>query len=84
MALQRMILFPPELWENSSQEPLPVKKILKSTDHGYNKWTEVRLRQDPLLKTEKRKWETIPIPIIDTRITKPSFKILPKRKRIIG
>jgi len=84
MALQRMILVPPELWENRSQEPPPVKKILKSKDHSYNKWTQVRLHQDPYLKTEKRKREPIPIPIIETGSTKPSFKTKPKRKRIIG
>jgi len=42
MALQRMILVPPELWENHCQTPPPpppVKKILKTKDHSYNKWT---------------------------------------------
>jgi len=84
MALQRMILLPPELWENRSQEPPTVKKILKSKDHIYNKWTQIRLHQDPYLKTEKRKREPIPIPIIETGSTKPSFKTKPKRKYIIG
>jgi len=47
MTLQRMILVPPELWENRSQEPPPpVKEILKSKNHSYNKWTQVRLHQD--------------------------------------
>jgi len=69
MALQRMILVPPELWENRSQEPQPVKKIVKSKDHSYNKWTQVRLHHDPYLKTGKRKWEHIPIPIIETGST---------------
>jgi len=41
MALQPMILVPPELCENRSQEPPPVKNILKSKDHSYNKWTQV-------------------------------------------
>jgi len=76
MALQRMILVPPELWEKSSQSPPSVKKILKSKDHSYNKWTQVRLHQDQYLKTEKRKREPIPIPIIEKGDT--------KRKRIIG
>jgi len=44
MALQRMILVPPKLWEYHSQEPPPpVKEILKSNDHSYNKWTQVCL-----------------------------------------
>jgi hypothetical protein len=89
MALQRMILVPPELWEKRSQTtpPPPVKKILDSNDHSYNKWTQVRLHQDPYLKTEKRKRDPIPIPIVETGGTpdsKPSFKTKAKRKRIIG
>jgi hypothetical protein len=65
MALQRMILVPSELLQNSSQEhPPPVKEILNSKDHSYNKWTQVRLNQDPFLKTEKQKRVPIPIPII--------------------
>jgi len=85
MALQRMILVPPELWENRTQEPPPpVTEILKSKDHSYNKWTQVRLHQDPYLKTEKQKGEPIPIHIIETGSTKPSFKTKPKRKSIIG
>jgi hypothetical protein len=67
MALQRMILFPPELWENRSQAPPPpVKKILYSKDHSYNKWTQVRLHQHPYLKTEKLKREPMAIPIVET------------------
>jgi len=55
MALQRMILVPPELWENNTQEaPPPVKVILKCKDHSYNKWTQVRLHQDPHLKKQKQ------------------------------
>ena len=73
MALQRMILVPPELWEYRSVPLPPVKKIIKSNDHSYNKWTKI---QDPYLKTEKRKREPIPIPIIKSRNV--------KRKRIIG
>ena len=46
--------------------PPPVKTILKSKDHSCNKWTRVRLHQDPYLKTEKRKREPIPTPIIET------------------
>ena len=85
MALQRMILVPPELWE-SRQTPLPppVKKILQSRDHSYKKWTQVRLHQDPYLKTEKQKREPIPIPIVEPASTKQSFITKPKRKRIIG
>lgn len=82
-----MILVPPELWNNCSESasPPPVKTILKSNDHSFNKWTKVRLHQDPYLKTEKRKRDPIPIPIIETGGTpdsKPTFKT--KRKRIIG
>ena len=78
MALQPMILVPPELWENRSQElPPPVKEILKSMDHSYNKWTQDRLHQESNLKTEKQKRE--PIPIIETASTKPSFKTKAKR-----
>jgi hypothetical protein len=76
MALQRMILVPPELWENCSLPPPPVKKIIKSMDHSYNKWTKFRLHQDPYLKTEKRKREPIPILITESADA--------KRKRIIG
>ena len=76
MALQRMILVPPELWENRSLPPPPVKKIIKSKDHSYNKLTQIRLHQDPYLKTDKRKLEPIPIPIIGTGDT--------KQNRIIG
>jgi hypothetical protein len=65
--------------ENRSQEtPPPVKKIIKSKDHSYNKLTQVRLHQDPYLKKKKKKRE--PIPIIETGSTKPSFKTKPKRK----
>jgi len=61
MALQRMILVPPEMWETRSQaSPSPVKTILKREDHSYNKWTKVRLHQDPFLKSEKQKREPIP------------------------
>jgi hypothetical protein len=47
MALQRMILIPPEMWENRCQTPQPVKHIFISKDRIYNNWTEVRLHQDP-------------------------------------
>jgi hypothetical protein len=83
-----MILVPPELWENRSQaRPSPVKKILSSKDHSYNKWTQVRLHQVLYLETEKRKREPIAIPTVETGGTpesKPSFKTNPKRKRIFG
>ena len=50
MALQRMILVPPELWEKRTQEPPPpVKEILKCKDYSINKLTQVRLHQDPYL-----------------------------------
>ena len=81
MASQLMISFPPELWENRSQEPPPpVKKILKSKYYSYNTWNQVRLHQDPYLKTEKQKRESVPIAIIENGSTKPSFKTKPKRK----
>ena len=76
MALQHMILVPPELWENRSLPPPPLKKIIKSKDYSYKKWTKICLHIDPYLKTEKRKREPIPIPIIETGDV--------KRKRIIG
>ena len=43
MALLRMILVSPELWENRCQTPSepPVKKVLKSKDHSFNKLTQV-------------------------------------------
>ena len=75
MALQRMILVPPELWENRSMPPPPLKKIIKSKDHSYNKWTKIRLHKDPYLKIEKRKREPIPIPIIETGDVKRKRKI---------
>jgi hypothetical protein len=78
MALQRMILVPPELWEKRCQTPSPppsVKTILKSEYHSYNKWTRVRLQQDPYLKTKKHNREPIAIPIIETtRKTGPFIK----------
>ena len=77
--MQRIILVLLELCENRSLQSLPpptFEEIIKSKDHSYNKWTEVRLHQDPYLKTEKPKREPIPIPIIETGDT--------KRKRIIG
>jgi hypothetical protein len=57
MALYRMSLVPPELWENRCQTPPspPVKKILKSKDHSYNKWAQIPLHQDQYLKNEKQK-----------------------------
>ena len=42
MALQRMILVHPELWENRQTPPPPVK----SKNHSYYKWTQVRLHRD--------------------------------------
>ena len=85
MALQRMILVPPEIQETrSNASPPPVKTILNSEDHSFNKWTKVRLHQDPFLKSEKQKLKLIPIPNAETEITQPSFKTKPKRKRIIG
>ena len=65
-------MVPPELWENRCQTPTPlspVKKILRTNNHSYNKWTQR---------------EPIPIPIIETGSAEPSFKTKPKRKRIIG
>jgi len=85
MALQRMVLVLPDLWENRCQTtspPPPVKKILKTKDHSYEKWNQFRLHHDPFLKTEKQKRE--PIPIRETGSVEPSFKTKPKRKRIIG
>ena len=80
MALQRMILVPPELWEKRCETPSPppVKTILKSKDHSYNKWTRVRLHQDPYLKTEELKRESIPIPIIETTRKSGPFKLEPE------
>jgi len=55
MALQRLILFPPEMWETRVQaSPPPVKTILNIKDHSYNKSIKVRLHQDPFLKSEKQ------------------------------
>jgi len=66
-----MILVPPELWENLSQTPKPVKQILKSKSHRYKKWTQFRLYQDPYLKNGKHMREHIHIPIIKPSSTKP-------------
>ena len=41
------------------------------------------MHQDSYLKTEKKKREPIPIPIVEHASTKPSFKTKWKRKRII-
>ena len=46
--------------------------------------TQVRLYQDPYLKTEKQTREPIPIPMIENGSTKPRFKTKPKRIIIIG
>jgi hypothetical protein len=64
MSLHFTKIVPPELWENPSQSPSPFKNVLKIKDHRYNKWTQVRLHQDPYLQTEKRKREPIPIPML--------------------
>jgi hypothetical protein len=74
MALQRMILVPPDCGKIVPRNPRHQLKILKSKNHCYNKRTQVRLHQDPYLKTEKEKREPIPIPIIETGSTKPIFK----------
>ena len=85
MVLQRMILVPPEMWETRSQtSPPPVKTILNSKGHIYNKWTKVRLHQGPCLKSEKQKREPIPIQTVETKVTQPSFKTKTKRERITG
>jgi hypothetical protein len=51
--LQRMFLIPPAVWEKrceAAPSPQPsVKNILNSKDHGYDKWTKVRMHQDPYL-----------------------------------
>ena len=47
MALQRIIQVTVELRENRCQTPPPLKKLLKSKAHSYNKWTHVHLHQDP-------------------------------------
>jgi len=86
MALQGMVLVPTELWEKRCQapSPLPVKKVLKSQNHSYNKWTQVSMHQDPYLKTEQIKREPIPIRIIETGCSKPKFKTKLRSKHIIG
>jgi hypothetical protein len=79
MALQRMILVPPELWENRCKTPTPpppVKEILNSKDNSYDKWTRVRIHQDPFLKVEKQKREPIPVPIIERKTDNPK-RVLP-------
>jgi hypothetical protein len=80
MALQRMFLIPPELWEKrceaSPTPPLPsVKKILNSKDHSYDKWTKVRMKQDPYLKTEKRE------PIVEREVP---VEVTPERKILLN
>jgi hypothetical protein len=74
MSLQRMILVSLEMWETRSQASSPpsVKTILNSKDHSYNKWTKVRLHQDPFLKSEKQIRE--PIPIVETGVTNQALK----------
>ena len=75
MALQRMILVPPEMWEKRSKTPplSPVKKILNSKDHCYNEWTKA-LFLKPILKKRKTITGPIPIPIVESEVTHPSFK----------
>jgi hypothetical protein len=54
--------------------PPPVKTILKSKNHSYDKWTRVRL-QDPYLRTERLSREPIAVPILETtRKTGPFIK----------
>jgi hypothetical protein len=78
MALQRMILVSPELWEKHCQKQspaLPVKTILKSKNHSYDKCSRVRLQQDPYLKSKRLNREPIAVPIIETtRKTGPFIK----------
>jgi hypothetical protein len=61
MTLKRTLLIPPELWENRTQTSPspPVKEILKSRDHSYDKWSQFCVHQDPYLKTEKLKRDLI-------------------------
>jgi hypothetical protein len=42
------------------------------------------LHQDHFLKSEKQKREPIPIPNVETKVTRPSFKTKKERKRITG
>jgi hypothetical protein len=82
--LQRMLLIPPDVWEkkckqaiSSAPPPPSVKKILNSKDHSYNKWTKVRMQQDPYLIAEKRKREPIvkrEVPVLDNDV-KPKREI---------
>jgi len=72
-----LLLVPTELCEKRCQTPSlpPVKTILKGKDHSHNKWTRDHLHQGPYLKTEKRKREPIPVPIIEaTRKSGPFIK----------
>ena len=70
-----MILVPPEMWVNRSKAPPPaVKKILNTKNHTNNKWTQVRLHQDPYLKSEKQKRDPIRIPIVETGSAQSRFK----------
>jgi hypothetical protein len=57
-------------------KPLPppsVKIILKSKNNSYDKWTQVRLQQDPYLRTEKLNREPIVVPIIESTRKTGSF-----------
>jgi hypothetical protein len=80
MALQRMILKPHKLWviRCQLQSPPPVKTILKSKNHSYNKWTRVRLHQERYLKNGELKLEPIPIPIIETTRKRGPFNTKPE------
>jgi hypothetical protein len=78
MALQRMILVPPELWENRCKTPTPpppVKEILNSKDNSYDKWNRVQIHHTPLLNTEKRR-ELIAVPILERKTGNPK-RVLP-------
>ena len=72
MALQRMILVPRNCGKSVHSHHHQFKRYLKVKITA----TIIRLHQDQYLKTEKRKREPIPIPIIEKGNT--------KRKRIIG
>jgi len=64
MALQRMIFSSSGNVGKSFSDHTTTttsSKILNCTDHSYNKWTNVRMHQDPFLKNEKQKREPIPI-----------------------
>jgi hypothetical protein len=83
MSLKRVLLIPPELIEKKDkQPPPPLQEILKQKGRRFDKWARLR----PYLRSEKKKREPIPIPILETGGThkkQPRYKIERRKRRTL-